>query len=161
VLSAAIVLEEVGPDQWQVWRALRLAALAEAPYAYGSTLAEWRHAPEERWRARLGGVAQNLVASVEGARCGMASGVAGSPCELIGMWVAPSARGRGVGDALVRAVLAFASRRGEPVELEVLETNARAIALYRRHGFVTVGTKGDELVLRAAPGHLPPGEGAR
>ena len=50
------------PDDWQLWRELRLAALAEAPDAFGSTLAEWSGAgdTEQRWRTRLHGVALNL-----------------------------------------------------------------------------------------------------
>jgi hypothetical protein len=42
---------------------LRLAALAEAPAAFGSTLSDWSGPgdTEERWRARLASVAHNIV----------------------------------------------------------------------------------------------------
>src|SRR5439155_1526489 len=46
-----IELRTVRPDDWTIWRDLRLAALAEAPYAFGSTLAQWQDQAEERWRA--------------------------------------------------------------------------------------------------------------
>lgn len=43
------------PDDWPIWRELRLAALAEAPQAFGSRLADWQGEGdrEERWRDRL------------------------------------------------------------------------------------------------------------
>ncbi len=53
------------------------------------------------------------------------------------MWVAPFARGRGVGDALVHAVAAWARQQdAKRVTLAVYPDNAGAIALYRRNGFV-------------------------
>jgi hypothetical protein len=46
-----IDVRELSPDDWQVWRVLRLAALEEAPYAFGSQLSDWVDAKEERWPA--------------------------------------------------------------------------------------------------------------
>jgi ribosomal protein S18 acetylase RimI-like enzyme len=61
----------------------------------------------------------------------------GGTVELISMWVAPFARGRGVGDALVGAVIRWAEDCGaRRVALRVAEGNDHATALYRRHGFV-------------------------
>jgi GNAT superfamily N-acetyltransferase len=106
---AVIELRVLTPDDWQVWRQLRLAALAEAPDVFGSRLADWQGEGdrEERWRARLGIPGSfNVVAVLDGQPAGMASGVptGGSAAELISMWVSPAARGHGVGDQLVRAV---------------------------------------------------------
>jgi ribosomal protein S18 acetylase RimI-like enzyme len=142
--TVAVVLSSIGPDSWRRWRALRLAALADAPEAFGSTLAEWSGAGdvESRWRDRLGGVALNLVASRRGADVGMVSATApvASEVELISMWVAPPARGQGVGDALVEAVVGWARAQGvSRVALSVRNGNEAAIALYRRHGFVDDG----------------------
>ena len=54
-----------------------------------------------------------------------------------GLFVAPEARGAGVGSALIRAVLSEARRRGcTAVRLEVIDRNLRARALYERLGFV-------------------------
>jgi len=46
-------LARLTPAAWREYRALRLAALAEAPYAFGSTLAEERRLQAATWRARL------------------------------------------------------------------------------------------------------------
>ncbi len=137
------------PDDWPLWRDLRLAALAEAPDAFGSSLADWTDAPEQRWRDRLAlPGSHNLAAILDCRPAGMASGLPGQDgvAELISMWVAPHARGHGVGDALVAAVVAWAAANGAAaVELNVVETNAAATALYERHGFAVTGAQ-DELL---------------
>jgi ribosomal protein S18 acetylase RimI-like enzyme len=140
-----IVIEEVAPDDWQRWKALRLQALADAPDAFSSTYASWKNAAEARWRARLRDVAFNVVAVEDGVFVGMISGVDEDPVELISLWVAPAVRGKGAGDALVRAVLDWAAPRA--TRLNVYPDNAHAIALYRRHGFVERGVVEGELVM--------------
>lgn len=139
-------LKVLGPADWASWRALRLAALAEAPYAFGSRLADWQGEGdrEERWRARLSiAGSHNLIALRDREPVGMASGlptdVAGI-AELVSMWVAPSARGCGVGDLLLGAVIAWARGAGaHEVMLSVADGNDAAAALYRRHGFRDTG----------------------
>ena len=130
------MIRVVGPDDWAEWRDLRLAALREAPEAFGATLADWANAPEERWRARLEGTF-NVVADL-GEPVGMATGFPhDGEVELGTLWVAPPARGRGVGDALVRAIVCWADPR--QVVLQVADGNTAAQALYRRLGFTGTG----------------------
>lgn len=126
-----------------MWRELRLAALAEAPAAFGSRLGDWQDADTERWRDRLairGSV--NFVALLDGKPTGMASGVPdedGTP-ELISMWVSAAGRGKGIGDRLVRAVARWARQQGAAVlRLAVMDDNERAATLYRRNGFADNG----------------------
>jgi ribosomal protein S18 acetylase RimI-like enzyme len=122
-----------------------LAALEEAPRAFSSRLADWQDDGdnEMRWRARLSTVALNIVAALEGQAAGMVSASAANQdgtSELISMWVAPFARGRGVGDALVAGAIEWArQQRAARIALDVVESNDRAVALYRRHEFVDVG----------------------
>ncbi len=66
------------------------------------------------------------------------------------MWVAPPARGTGVGDALVVAALEWSRGEGESqLTLRVMHHNDRAQRLYRRHGFTTVagGNPSEEIVM--------------
>jgi ribosomal protein S18 acetylase RimI-like enzyme len=129
-------------DDWQYWRGVRIAALAEAPYAYASTLADWEGATPERWRGRLRDVPFNAVATLDDAPAGLASGVPeeDGSVTLISMWVAPFARGCGVGDRLVRSVVEWARGNGATVvRLDVVSNNVPAIDLYRRNGFVHAG----------------------
>lgn len=141
----------VGPDDWRLWRELRLAALGDAPAAFGSTLAEWSGPgdTEPRWRGRLRDVALNLVVVLDSTPVGMVSATASgsdSQVELISLWVAPAARGRGVGDEAVRQVLDWARRQypDGPVMLSVKVGNSHATRLYERHGFVDVGPSTDD-----------------
>lgn len=145
-----IELRVLTPDDWRTWRSLRLAALAEAPYAFGSRLADWQGAGdrEERWRTRLSSPGSyNVVAVLDGRPVGMASGVPGAEdgvAELISMWVSPAARGHGVGDVLVQPVTRWAQHLGARLlRLTVAQGNEPAAALYQRHGFRRTGELGD------------------
>ncbi len=60
--------------------------------------------------------------------------------ELISMWVAPFARGRGVGAALIDAVIGWSrEQQARKLVLSVVDENEHAIKLYRRHRFVDGG----------------------
>ncbi|KAJ5618951.1 Acyl-CoA N-acyltransferase [Penicillium lagena] len=138
-----IKLRNIGPDEWEIWRHQRLAALTNAPYAFSSKIADWESAPEQRWRDRLsihGGY--QVVASLHDTIVGMAGGVLldePEVAELVSMWVDPAARGRGVGDALVAAVEEWAYGTGATIlKLSVIENNYPARKLYFRNGFVDV-----------------------
>lgn len=161
--APGITVRMLGEDDWELWRALRLRALADAPEAFCSTLAEWSGAAdvERRWRDRLASVALNLVAEAGGDAVGMVSGAApsGGVVELTSMWVAPEARGRGAGAALVAAVLSWAARRGaRSVALDVRAQNAPAIALYARQGFADAEPSQGTGASRPRPGGAGPCE---
>jgi GNAT superfamily N-acetyltransferase len=77
--------------------------------------------------------------------------------ELVSMWIAPAGRGRGVGDALMAAVEAWARGTGASVlKLAVADGNKPAHKLYLRNGFTDTDEPGDlmpdgvrrELVMR-------------
>lgn len=129
------------PDDWALWRNLRLEALREAPRAFSSKLTDWQGQGdhESRWRARLSTVPFNVVSYLDRAAAGMVSATAleNEATELISLWVTPFARGEGVGDALVTAVLRWATeQRARRITLKVFDRNLPAINLYRRHGFI-------------------------
>ncbi len=127
----------VEPHEWERFRALRLRALREDPAAFGATLeAESALAPEA-WQERMtrpGTV--RLVAEEGGAWVGLV-GVALQPApEVFGMWVAPEARGRGVGLALLEEAASWARAQGaSALALWVNVAQAPAVRLYERAGF--------------------------
>lgn len=147
-----IKLQNIGPSEWELWKEQRLAALKEAPYAFGSKLAEWEDVPEQRWRARLSiPNASQFLAFLDGKAVGMVGGIlANEPgaevVDLVSLWVAPAARGHGVGDALIAAVEEWARGIGAVrLRLEVVVHNRPARGLYVRNGFVDVELGHDEL----------------
>lgn len=125
---------------WETLREVRLAALLDAPTAFGLTHATAAAYGEEQWRDRAAGRtrAEYLLAFADGEAAGMIGGFVGAASELnlIGMWVKPACRGTGAAAALVDAVKARAVEQGqERVVLEVSPDNARAAAFYRKQGF--------------------------
>jgi GNAT superfamily N-acetyltransferase len=132
-----ITLDVVAPDEWMRWRDMRLSALSEAPESFCASLSDWERQGEQRWRDRLVDVSVNFVAVLDGRDAGMVSAMASNQeVELLSMWVAPFARGHGVGDELVSAVIAWSETQQAPrLILRVLEGNHRAETLYKRHGF--------------------------
>ncbi len=64
--------------------------------------------------------------------------------------VVPSRRGRGIGDALLTALLERAREDARPaLSLCVDSRNEGAISVYRRRGFEAVEAEGDSLTMRA------------
>ena len=119
-------------------RPLRLRALREDPDAFGSTLASEQARPDADWEfwAR-----DSLIAFDGETPVGMANlKLDGDAASLYGMWVAPEARGRGVAEALARALIDRAGDR--PITLCVAEGAHAARRLYERLGFTPTGTTG-------------------
>jgi GNAT superfamily N-acetyltransferase len=134
------------PDEGTRLRTIRMRALLDAPDAFGSTAEETATRPPESWRQQLEDLA-TFVAVIDGEDAGMVrAALADGSTEaayLLSMWVAPSARGRGAGGALIAAVLDWAKEAGaSTVLLDVADDNAPAIALYAGHGFVPTGVAG-------------------
>ncbi|MFG3256155.1 GNAT family N-acetyltransferase [Streptomyces sp. NPDC048172] len=134
------VLDEA---DWALYRRVRLAALADAPEAFGSTLARESAFTDVRWRERLAGGGVFLAEGPEGPR-GLAGVLRHGPegaghltGHLVSMWVAPEARGTGTADQLVTFALDRASAWGlRAMSLDVATGNVAAERLYARHGFV-------------------------
>jgi len=155
-----VVIRRADPDQWPTYRQVRLAALAEAPYAFGSTLDREQAIDEQRWRSRLAHAA-TFLAWRDGQPVGTATGKVDDPddeyavpgaWQLVGMWVQPRHRGVGVADQLVAAVADQASSEGATqLVLWVTEVNHRARDFYRRIGFRATGAR--QLVRPDEPGH--------
>jgi ribosomal protein S18 acetylase RimI-like enzyme len=140
-------------DDWAALRTARLAALAEAPYAFGSTVAREQQFTEENWRDRTRTGA--VFGAWSGAEIvGLATGREdpGEGWGLYGMWVHPDLRGTRTASALADAVCAHArALGGDRISLWVTEVNERAGAFYARMGFAPTGER--QLVRPEEPDH--------
>jgi GNAT superfamily N-acetyltransferase len=140
------VVRRIRPDEGAVLRDVRLAALADAPSAFGSTYAAESLLTSEDWADRASATSAGpqratFFAVDDDAIVGLVGGyrpdVAPSRVELVSMWTAPVARRTGVGRLLIGAVLDWArAYGGQTVELWVTRGNVGAENLYRAMGFV-------------------------
>lgn len=141
-----------GPEDWAVLRALRLAALADAPEAFGTTAERERARDEGEWRARIGADSLFLAAYRDGVPVGLAGAVnrasipsrdADRDWELVSMWVTPAARGSGAAQALAGAAVdAVRAADGTRITLWIADDQPRAHAFYLRFGFTPSGRQG-------------------
>ncbi len=129
-------IHRVSPDEWRLWRDVRLEALAGDPEEFGSTLAREQEYDEDEWRERVTG-GLKVVALDPDAVGLVAASSRPTGLYLYSMWVRDTHRGRGVGEALVKTVLEWAAEEGwKIVQLRVWDDNLPARKLYRRLGFV-------------------------
>ncbi|MGN6612757.1 MAG: GNAT family N-acetyltransferase [Angustibacter sp.] len=140
--TSPVVVTRVAPDDWQRLRAIRLAGLADAPDMFGSTLAREQAFDDAEWRRRAARPA-SFVASRENVDVGTAGAfeIDGS-WWVMGMWIAPTARGTGVVEALVAACESVARDAGaESIALGVMADNPRGQAAYVRLGYSFTGER--------------------
>jgi len=140
-----VLVREVKPDDWQTLRDVRLAALQEAPSAFGSTYAREAAFTEEQWRGRISERSVTFFGYLPDAA--EPAGLTGvyvpdDVADVVSMWVRPSGRGRAVGEALIEAAAGWARARDHAeLLLWVTESNAPARRLYERCGFALTGER--------------------
>jgi ribosomal protein S18 acetylase RimI-like enzyme len=126
------------------FRELRLAALQEAPTAFGSTYAAEKENSVEDF---AGTITRNYMAGafVDDGLAGVAGFYAlngektSHRGNIWGVYVDPAHRGKGVARLLIEDVLAHARTIVSQVHLCVVTENDAARRLYQRLGFVSYG----------------------
>jgi GNAT superfamily N-acetyltransferase len=128
------VIRALNSEDWQAIRDVRLRALEDAPDAFTSTSGRESAYDETKWRDLA--VTGRWFVADDGELVGVAVGVdgwSGDPQrrELVGMWVAPSHRRRGIGGQLLDHVKAWAVSDGATtLTLGIREGNEQALAAY-------------------------------
>ncbi|MBC7378786.1 MAG: GNAT family N-acetyltransferase [Burkholderiaceae bacterium] len=147
-------IRRLQPSDASAYRELRLRALREHPEAFTSSFEEEAEKPVETSKRRLAESTGNKFwgAFLDDALVGMVGLDREQRIKnhhkatLVGMYVAPEAGRRGIGQALVDALLAQARAGGiELLLLTVTHGNATARELYARCGFATFGVEPDAI----------------
>jgi ribosomal protein S18 acetylase RimI-like enzyme len=130
-------VRRVCPDEWEQFRAFRLRALRDAPYAFEAVYADEEQLPDAHWQDVA---ATPLFVACDGENWLGITGAWVEPekgvAKLWTVWVDPAARRRGVGRSLMQFVIEWAGT--QPVDrilLEVGESNSAAMDLYVEVGF--------------------------
>jgi len=154
-----LTIRPMGPDDWQLYKSVRLAALADAPYAFTTTLASVLERSDAGWdvltRERAAKPDDVTYFAFAGDQpCGMAACVVrGELAEMFAVWVAPQFRRSGAGRMLVEFARAWAVEHGaEQLRVSVYLENPGAIAFYRKLGFHDTDEPGPEGAPEDRPG---------
>jgi len=143
-----VSIERITSHNISLFKDVRLRALQEDPYAFGSTYArevqfdaaEWTRRVE-RWNGARG---VGFLAMDGATACGIAGSLLDennpARAQLVSMWTAPTHRQIGIGRLLVDAVLDWARTRNlHALLLMVTSNNDSAIRFYERLGFTRTG----------------------
>lgn len=150
------------PDDAPAYRALRLAGIAELPAAFCTTYALESSLPLAQMHQRLQPTPlQRIFGIFDDTRLIAMAGLRREPIAVVhdkaslwGVYVAPHARGQGLGRQLVHAAIAHACAIPElaSVRLAVAQDNQAALTLYLDCGFVLSGEARQDMMLQM---HLP------
>ena len=128
----------------EAYRVIRLEALEHYPEAFQATYESAAKLPLEAYVQRLeryalfGGLIDGELAGFVGFHRFTNPKIA-HKAILWGMYVKESARGTGIAEAIVQAVLGHAANHVEQILLSVITNNARARHFYGKMGFVAYG----------------------
>jgi ribosomal protein S18 acetylase RimI-like enzyme len=133
-----------------VFKAVRLQALQDSPFAFGSTYARESEFTDEEWLRRAdnwnGVRGAGFLALAVNAPCGIVGSFLderdGTQARLVSMWTAPTHRMLGVGALLVRTAEDWARGAGaNTMSLMVTSNNQAAQLFYERLGFTYTGVR--------------------
>jgi ribosomal protein S18 acetylase RimI-like enzyme len=142
---ADVEVRRLTVDDLDLLRDIRAEALQTHPQSFGSP------EEDEGGDAMLAAYRHWLSGTILGAfGCGSLIGVAGFYVSadkrlrhrghIYTVYVREGGRGKGIGDRLIKELLAHAETRVEQVHLAVLTTASAAMKTYKRNGFEIYGT---------------------
>lgn len=140
-MSRVIVYAQLA--DWEQVRDIRLQSLQEAPGAFGSSYEREVELTDLEWQERVA-TARTYLAIEGGHTVGTATALwtRDGDMHLLGMYVAPAARGTACAVELIDAVVAVAVARGAlRVVLQVADGNAAATRRYTSYGFEPTGRR--------------------
>jgi GNAT superfamily N-acetyltransferase len=154
-----VSIRRLTPDDAEAYFALRLRCMHDAAL-------QFRSAPEDvvreglaHWTARLASDDERIVGVFDGK---VLIGIGGITRDwrvklrhkalLFGMFVAPDATGRGIGLAIVNALIDEARGFVSSLHLTLMADNDRALALYERAGFTVYGREPQSVMQPDGPG---------
>ncbi|MGN6325935.1 GNAT family N-acetyltransferase [Pseudolysinimonas sp.] len=140
------------PDEWELWKQLRLRALRDTPLAFLETIERAESHDDDLWRSRVAPseIRRSAVAIADdGTWIGqMVVMLEPPPPTLVGVYVDPRRRGDGTAERLLEVLAAEVRATGATtLRLQVGEGNDRARRFYERMGFVATGD------VERIPGH--------
>jgi ribosomal protein S18 acetylase RimI-like enzyme len=144
--APGVTVRRLGPEDAEAFHALRVEGFTRHPLLF-------RYSPGDEVAVSMDAVRARLASEfVVGAEVGgVLSGIGGfsrlageklrHKGLLLGMYVRGEARGLGLGDLIVDAIVRHAREHVELLQLTVMADNPRAIKLYTRWGFEPYGTE--------------------
>ncbi|KAG8916869.1 hypothetical protein FRC01_002816 [Tulasnella sp. 417] len=165
-IPSSYIIRQLKPTDALLFRTLRLEALSTSPDSFSSTVAREEAFSMDVWEERTTrtafafelatspGSAPGDEATLQEHPVGMVAYYWVEPKEtplahLVGLWVHPAHRGKGLGSALVEWVVAQVlpswTDNAAPkcmLQLEVGERNKEVIPMYERLGFRRIETDG-------------------
>ncbi len=178
-LPGGVIVRRIRLHEWEQVRELRLRATddPDASIAFLTTAAQERAKDEHAWRERAvgGALGENAAQFVAltgevwigtatvllreaGDRDHLDQTLTENRADIVGVYVDPAHRGRGILGALISVAEQWAAERGyTALTLDVHRDNQRAQRAYRSLGFEPTGTTftsviGPELEMRRAVG---------
>lgn len=139
------MIRQLGPDDMQIFRQIRLEALRSEPANFASSAEDWEALPDAEWTRRLT-VNAVFVDFHEGepiAMMGLMPQAASKMAHrgtVIMVYVRKDRRGGGHAKAILDVLVAHARQAGiRQLELAVSAENPAAIRFYQREGFTQAG----------------------
>ncbi len=150
--SSGLTVERLRSDDWEMYRAIRLASLQESPESFCTSLEEAESRSEESWKSQVLQLATSSVDSCFIGKLleepvGIMSVYQVQPgvSELMQVWVSPRLRGTGIARTLFSTLLDWVRHsETERFLLRVKSYNSRAVEFYRKLGFSFLDQAGSE-----------------
>ncbi len=143
-----ITIQKITPDDWRVWKAIRLESLKLHPKSFGSTLEIETAWTEKKFRDTI---ESNTIFGAYLNNDNSLIGTVGffttdnpkmsHKSRMGGMYVSPESRGSGASHGLIEAVIEQARQCSLQLHCSVVIDNIPALKLYKRHGFIIYGTE--------------------